>query len=168
MKTEVDVENKAMVPETLVYFGAGWDMSALGKKDFKRFGRHLYIDALPKIPHYEENQAGYAKGKDLVSFMHAIATSIKKYKWDGVFNQSGNQWIFKLRDGRYVEYWINTTVEDALNDSYLRGEIWNAKWLHNKGFFPFEYGLTVDHIPNTFKTLANLRAQNELLKLNLH
>ena len=126
--------------ETLVYFGAGWDMRALGKKDFNRFKRHLYIDALPQLQHYEDGQAGYAKSKDLPSFIEAISTSLKTYKLAGTPIQNGNQWIFTLLDNpvRVVEYWVNTTVSDALGNPYLRDELRKAKWLHVQGFHPQE------------------------------
>ena len=47
-----------------------------------------------------------------------------------------------------LEYYINTTVEDSLNDPDIRKKLNKAVWLHKDGFLPHQYGLKVGYLPN--------------------
>jgi hypothetical protein len=128
-------------PDTLVYFGPGWDMKALGLTRHKHLTRHLYIDALPGLAHYTIGSPAHDKTKDVTSLINAIMCSLRRYKPTGHPTQEGNRLTFSLKDGRIVEYWINTTVADALKNSYIAHRLRNAAHLHTKGFEPREYGL---------------------------
>ena len=145
--------------ETVVYFGAGWDNSLLKKSLYRRFKRHLYIDALPNLPHYIPGQPGYADSHNENAFINAIADSLIFY---GILERTniGNKYIFKLKDDIIIEYWINTTVRDALKNDYLKKEIFNAAHIYNKGFNPFEHGLNFRHINESYKNIEQIREAN--------
>ena len=145
--------------ETVVYFGAGWDNSLLKKSLYRRFKRHLYIDALPNLQHYTPEQLAYADSHNEDAFINAIADSLIFY---GILERTniGNKYIFKLRNDIIIEYWINTTVHDALNNDYLKKEIFNAEHIYTKGFNPFEHGLDYLHINEIYRNINQIQEAN--------
>ena len=155
-----EVKQPEVPLKSLVYFGAGWDMQPLSKPLFKSFNHFIFIDALPKIPHYKPNQPnGYKHSKDRESFVNAITkgTSRRKYK---VISDKGNHLVFENPEGKTLDYFINTTVEESLNNPVIRKMFETVRWIHVKGFYPFEYGLTTEIMntlmPNMYQNLAAL------------
>ena len=142
MKTKSENSTKKTTKKTngytLVYFGAGWDFKPVSDSTYSKFNHFVFIDALPKLSHYEPDMFGYEKSKDRRSFIktlkkyaeehNMILTSIRK-----------NLLTFKNGDRR-IEYYINTTVEEALNNKTIRRKINKAKWVHEEGFWPYAYG----------------------------
>ena len=51
-------------------------MKPLSKALFKSFNHFIFIDALPKKPHYEPHQPGYKDSKDRESFVNAIMREV--------------------------------------------------------------------------------------------
>lgn len=107
-----------MTELSLMYFGAGWDMKPLTKKDYRPFKRFIFIDALPNLSHYQPNQAGYANARDRQSFVSKITEKAlqKKFK---LCEDEGYHLRFLGPNGRYIDYYINTTVQDSLADPAL-------------------------------------------------
>ena len=63
-------EPKKVQPQTnirsLVYFGAGWDFKPLSNAQFDKINNFIFIDAQPRLSHYEPGQRGYKKSKNFV------------------------------------------------------------------------------------------------------
>ena len=55
-----------------------------------------------------------------------------------------------------LEYYINTTVTEALDDPIIRKKMNKAKWLHENGFYPYNYGLKVGDLPNLLEYRAKI------------
>jgi hypothetical protein len=141
---------------SMVYFGAGWDMKFLKASYLRNFKHYILVDALPKLSHYEKGTAGYEKANSEKSFILSIKQSIENIAVIGDYTRKGDHLIFMLNDGRQIDYYINTTVEDALHSKSIRKKLEKVKWVHVKGFHPFSYGLKPAHVPNTFKNLGEL------------
>ena len=155
-------DEKPEVPlKSLVYWGAGWDMKPLSKPIFKSFNHFIFIDALPKLPHHTPNQHGYKDSKDRESFVYAITrgTSRRKYKLISGRDE-GNHLVFQNPEGKTLDYFINTTVEESLNDPMIRKMLKTVRWIHVAGFWPSEHGLTRELantlMPNRYRNLAAL------------
>ena len=148
------IEEKA--PSTLVYFGAGWDMLPLNMKDYAKFTKFLFIDALPKLSHYNPDQAGYEFAKDEESYIRKLKIEASKKGYRFV-NKVGDKLTFD-KGGKTLEYHINTTVQEAIDDPYISKQLKHAKFIHIKGFSPMEFGLKISRdMPNMYKNLAELR-----------
>jgi hypothetical protein len=155
VETKAEPVEEKIAP-TLVYFGAGWDMLPLNMKDYSKFAKYLFIDALPKLSHYNPDQSGYEFTKDEDSYIRKlkVEASKKGYKF---INRLGDVLTFTKGD-KTLEYHINTTVQEAIDDPYLSKQLRYAKFIHIKGFSPMEFGLKISRdMPNMFKNLAELR-----------
>ena len=126
-------------------------------KIYDKFDHFIFIDALPKLQHYDEDQAGYKKCKDEKTMIKTLTDKITKKNYNyKLTNIKDNLLTFEKGD-RKLEYYMNTTVQDALNDRKIRKKINKAKWLHVNGFHPHEYGLNVGDLPNLLEYRAKIR-----------
>ena len=118
----------------MAYFGPGWDFDFIrnfginrkGKKsvnkglNYNKFSDFILIHALPKIPHYDPDQAGYNKSKNEEVFIETLKNEASKYGIT-LMRKTGNMLTFlsKNKDLK-IQYYYNTTVEEALNDTIIR------------------------------------------------
>jgi len=47
-------------------------------------------------------------------------------------------------------------VTEALDDPIIRKKMNKAKWLHENGFYPYNYGLKVGDLPNLLEYRAKI------------
>ena len=149
----------------LVYWGSEFDMKPLSNPLFKSFNHFIFIDALPKLQHYKPHQVGYKYSKDREAFVKTIIRRATKKKYKLIRGRDeGNHLVFKNPDGKTLDYFINTTVEESLNDPVIKDMFKTVRWIHNEGFNPFSFGLTIELVntlmPNTYRNLAALMADN--------
>ena len=140
---------------TLVYFGVGWDIKSANKQIFKKFNHFIFVDSLPKLSHYEPGMAGYEKSKDEDSLINTLKNNASRsgYKLRSI---EGNLLTF-IKGNKKIEYYMNTTVTEALDDPIIRKKMNEAKWVHEKGFHPYEYGLKVGDLPNLLEYRAKIK-----------
>ena len=142
---------------TLVYFGAGWDFNPINDPVYNKFNHFIFIDSLPNLSHYEPGQSGYEKSKDRKSFINTLKNAACE---NGLVLSSIRKNLLTFRNSKIkLEYYINTTVTEALDDPIIRKKMNNAKWLHENGFYPYSYGLKVGDLPNLLEYRAKI---NEL------
>ena len=142
---------------TLVYFGAGWDFNPINDPVYKKFNHFIFIDSLPNLSHYEPGQSGYEKSKDRKSFINTVKNAACE---NGLVLSSIRKNLLTFRNSKIkLEYYINTTVTEALDDPIIRKKMNKAKWLHENGFYPYSYGLKVGDLPNLLEYRAKI---NEL------
>ena len=142
---------------TLVYFGAGWDFNPINDPVYKKFNHFIFIDSLPNLSHYEPGQSGYEKSKDRKSFINTLKNATCE---NGLVLSSIRKNLLTFRNSKIkLEYYINTTVTEALDDPIIRKKMNKAKWLHENGFYPYSYGLKVGDLPNLLEYRAKI---NEL------
>jgi hypothetical protein len=139
----------------IVYFGAGWDFKPINNPLYKKINHFIFVDSLPNLSHYEKGQAGYEKSKDKEAFINTL----KQYAQNVGFELTDikNNLLTFTKGGIILEYYINTTVEEALKNHDIRKKINKALWVHVKGFNPYEYGLKVGDLPNTLENRTKLR-----------
>jgi len=140
----------------LFYFGAGWKFYPLRMKDYSWIDHFVFVDALPNLAYYTSDQAGYEKSKDRDSFIRAIVKEAKKKGFDQN-DISDDHLIFGDKKGRLLDYYINTTVQNALDDPILNDLIKKAKWVHIQGFNPFINGLKVEHCEGCLYNYSEVR-----------
>lgn len=139
----------------LLYFGAGLDFSPLRMKRYKQFQIFVFVDALTKQQHYEPGTLGYEFSANRETFIASIAVKASKYDYKLIWIH-GNELVFTNKERRLV-YYIDTTVEDAIEDPKISDIMHTADFLHTRGFNPFMHGLTTEHLnPNRFKTISDL------------
>ena len=138
-----------------MYFGAGWDFKPVNNKLYDKFNHFIFIDSLPNLSHYEPGMAGYEKSKNVLVFVNTLVNAAKKHKLKLISNKD-NLLTFK-NDKITLEYYINTTVEEALTNPTIRQKINKALWIHEKGFSPYLHGLKVGDLPNLLENKAELR-----------
>ena len=148
------MENK-LTNYSLVYFGAAWDFKPVRDPLYRRFNDFIFIDALPDMTHYEKGMNGYEKCKDRDSFINTLKKYASKYGLRLV-NIKENLLTFKNEQIK-VQYYINTTVTDVLNNSIIRKKLNKVIWNHVKGFYPYEYGLKIGDLPNLVDCRAVLK-----------
>ena len=140
---------------TLVYFGAGWDFKPVNNPLFSKFNHFIFIDSLPKLNHYNEGTPGYEKSKDIKVFLETLSNSALNYNLK-LISVRRNLLTFK-NDKIKLEYYFNTTVQEALTNTIIRRKINKAVWVHNKGFNPYEYGLKPGDLPNLLEDRSKLK-----------
>lgn len=146
---------KAKQNYTIVYYGAGWDFRPVNMQLFQKINHFIFIDALPKLQHYQPNTVGYNYSKDRKTFINTLINTAKSkgYKLDSI---KKDLLTFTKKDKK-IEYYINTTVEDSLKNPAIRKKINKAIWVHQAGFFPYAYGLKAGDLPNLKENMAKLR-----------
>jgi hypothetical protein len=136
---------------TLIYFGAGWDANIIWKSP-DSITRYVFVDALPDTPHYNPGQNGYPYAKDRPSFIRSISLAICRAGQLISYYEDGNKLTFIINDGRVIKtiyYYINTTVQQFVNNEANQDLLNSVLFYHEKGFNPIEYGLQVTkHLPN--------------------
>ena len=150
--------NESKLPKyTLAYFGAGWNFSLLADPTYKKFKYFVFIDALPKLMHYDNDQDGYSKCKDKETLIATLINAAKEYgfclksKW-------GNLLTFtNPYNTRVIYYYYNTTVIEALQKPSIRKKLNKAKWLHEQGFYPYQFGLKVGDLPNLVRNRSMIK-----------
>ena len=133
----IDMNSKTQKTKnyTLVYFGAGWDFNLINDPVYKKFNHFIFIDSLPNLPHYEPGQSGYEKSKDRKSFINTLKNAACE---NGLVLSSIRKNLLTFRNSKIkLEYYINTTVTEALDDPIIRKKMNKAKWLHENGFYPY-------------------------------
>ena len=139
---------------SLVYFGAGWDFKPTNDPVYKKFNHFIFIDSLPKMSHYEPGMPGYEKSKDREAFINTLKNTAQE---NGLVLSSIRKNLLTFRNGMVkLEYYINTTVTEALDDPIIRKKMNKAKWLHENGFYPYNYGLKVGDLPNLLEYRAKI------------
>ena len=106
---------------TLVYFGSGWDFKPVSNSIFNKFNHFIFIDSLPKLSHYEPGVTGYEKSKDREAFIKTLKKEAFKHNLKSTSIRK-NLLTFK-NDKIKLEYYINTTVEEALTNPTIRKKI---------------------------------------------
>ena len=140
---------------SLLYFGAGWDFKPISDPTYTKFNHFIFIDALPKIPHYEPGMRGYEKSKDETSFINTLKKTATQYGLKFI-RKNKNLLVFK-NDKIKLEYYINTTVEESLNNKTIRNKLNKVKWMHMEGFNPYEYGLKIGDLHNKLEYRAKIK-----------
>ena len=163
------VDSKNETNYSLAYFGAGWDFKPI--RDFginrkgllaedgayNKFNHFIFIDALPKLSHYEPGMSGYEKSKNKEALIKTLKNEALKYSMT-LKKRTGNMLTFLSENKDIkIQYYINTTVEEALNDPIIRNKLNKVKWLHEEGFHPYAYGLKVGDLPNLVRCRAMLK-----------
>ena len=140
---------------TLLYFGAGWDFKPTSNPTYKKFNHFIFIDSLPKLSHYEPGMSGYEKSKDENSFINTLKNNASRYGYI-LCSIEGNLLTF-IDGNKKIEYYMNTTVSESLDNPIIRKKMNEAKWVHEKGFYPYEYGLKVGDLPNLLEYRAKIK-----------
>ena len=151
MKSENSKKTKGY---TLVYFGAGWDFKPINDSTYSKFNHFIFIDALhvPKLLHSEPGMSGYEKSKNREAFINTLKNAARKHKLR-LSSIRKNLLTFK-NDKIKLEYYIDTTVEEALTNPTIRKKMNKAIWLHEDGFRPYDYGLQIGDLPNLLEYRA--------------
>ena len=103
---------------TLVYFGAGWDFEPVSNSLHSKFNHFIFIDALPKLSHYEPGQPGYEKSKDRRSLIKTLKKSALEHN---MILTSIRKNLLTFKNGNIkLEYNIDATVEEALTNKTIR------------------------------------------------
>ena len=89
---------KDMRRNSITYYGADWEYKSVGNEIYGKFNHFIFIDALPKLSHYEPGMSGYNE---------AMGYNLK------LISNNGNLLTFKNEKIK-LEYYINTTVEEVL------------------------------------------------------
>jgi len=146
--------NKITEGHTLLYFGAGWDFKPVSEPIYSKFNHFIFIDSLPKSSHYEPGIPGYEKSKNKEAFIKTLKKYALKHHLR-LTNIKNNLLTFRS-DKIKLEYYINTTVNEALDDPIIRKKINKAKWLHENGFYPYDFGLKIGDLPNLLEYRAKI------------
>ena len=155
MSNETYKKYKDIKGYTLTYFGAGWDFKPVSNKIYSKFTHFIFIDSLPKLSHYEPGMSGYNKCKDRESFIKTLVNAAREYNLKLISNKD-NLLTFE-NDKIKVEYYISTTVSEALTNPQIRKKMNKSIWLHEEGFNPYNYGLKIGDLPNLVEFRAKLR-----------
>ena len=110
--------NKITEGPTLLYFGAGWDFKPVSEPIYSKFNHFIFIDSLPKLSHYEPGMPGYEKSKNNEAFIKTLKKYALKHHLR-LTNIKNNLLTFRS-DKIKLEYYINTTVNEALDDPIIR------------------------------------------------
>ena len=106
------------------------------------------------MSHYEPGMPGYEKSKDRKAFINTLKNAARE---NGLVLSSIRKNLLTFRNGMVkLEYYINTTVTEALDDPIIRKKMNKAKWLHENGFYPYNYGLKVGDLPNLLEYRAKI------------
>jgi len=154
LKQKSSYNSIEMSSNILVYFGAGWDFKPVNNPLFSKFKHFIFIDSLPKLSHYEIGCSEYEKSKNKEVFIKTITDTALKYKLK-LITFKNNLLTFE-NDKIKLEYYMNITVKDSLTNPIIRKKINKAKWIHVKGFSPFENGLEVGDLPNLLENKTKL------------
>ena len=139
---------------SLVYFGAGWDFKPINDQVYKKFNHFIFIDSLPMMPHYEPGMPGYEKSKDREAFIKTLKNKAMKY---GMTLSSIRKNLLTFKNNHQkLEYYINTTVLDALTNKIIRKKLNRVIWVHENGFRPYDYGLNIGDLPNLLEYRAKI------------
>ena len=155
MENQIKNSTKKTKSYSLVYFGAGWNLKFLDDPTYKKFNHFILIDALPKLQHYNPDQEGYKKSKDKKSLIATIKKAADKYDLK-LSSVRGNLLTFKKNEIK-LEYYINTTIEEALSNPTIKRKLSKVIWVHEEGLEPYRYGLKVGDLPNLVEYRAKLR-----------
>ena len=139
---------------SLVYFGAGWDFKPINDQVYKKFNHFIFIVSLPMMPHYEPGMPGYEKSKDREAFIKTLKNKAMKY---GMTLSSIRKNLLTFKNNHQkLEYYINTTVLDALTNKIIRKKLNRVIWVHENGFRPYDYGLNIGDLPNLLEYRAKI------------
>ena len=139
---------------SLVYFGAGWDFKPTNDPVYKKFNHFIFIDSLPKMSHYEPGMPGYEKSKDREAFINTLKNTALDH---GMILCSIRKNLLTFKnDHQKLEYYINTTVLDALTNKIIRNKLNRVIWVHENGFRPYDYGLNIGDLPNLLEYRAKI------------
>ena len=139
---------------SLVYFGAGWDFKPINDQVYKKFNHFIFIDSLPMMPHYEPGMPGYEKSKDKEAFIKTLKNTALEH---GMILSSIRKNLLTFKNNHQkLEYYINTTVLDALTNKIIRKKLNRVIWVHENGFRPYDYGLNIGQLPNLLEYRAKI------------
>ena len=139
---------------SLVYFGAGWDFKPTNDPVYKKFNHFIFIDSLPKMSHYEPGMPGYEKSKDREAFIKTLKNTALEH---GMILSSIRKNLLTFKNNHQkLEYYINTTVLDALTNKIIRKKLNRVIWVHENGFRPYDYGLNIGQLPNLLEYRAKI------------
>ena len=139
---------------SLVYFGAGWDFKPINDPVYKKFNHFIFIDSLPMMPHYEPGMPGDEKSKDREAFIKTLKNTALEH---GMILSSIRKNLLTFKNNHQkLEYYINTTVLDALTNKIIRNKLNRVIWVHENGFRPYDYGLNIGDLPNLLEYRAKI------------
>ena len=139
---------------SLVYFGAGWYFKPINDQVYKKFNHFIFIDSLPMMPHYEPGMPGYEKSKDREAFIKTLKNTALEH---GMILSSIRKNLLTFKNNHQkLEYYINTTVLDALTNKIIRKKLNRVIWVHENGFRPYDYGLNIGQLPNLLEYRAKI------------
>ena len=148
------MESNKKKNHSLVYFGAGWDFKPINDQVYKKFNHFIFIDSLPMMPHYEPGMPGYEKSKDREAFIKTLKNKAMKY---GMTLSSIRKNLLTFKNNHQkLEYYMNTTVLDALTNKIIRKKLNRVIWVHENGFRPYDYGLNIGDLPNLLEYRAKI------------
>ena len=119
-------ENKE-VEKTLIYAGIGLDEDFLDNEYLQDYKRIICYDALPLIPHYEKDQAGYKNTKSKKCYFRALRRIYGTYEYKS--DNKGHYLEFSKK-GILIKYYYSTTsfnIDDIQGDIFIRGYV-NEDW----------------------------------------
>jgi len=106
------------------------------------------------MPHYEPGMPGYEKSKDREAFIKTLKNKAMKY---GMTLSSIRKNLLTFKNNHQkLEYYINTTVLDALTNKIIRKKLNRVIWVHENGFRPYDYGLNIGDLPNLLEYRAKI------------
>jgi len=123
----------------MVYFGCGWHFKPINDR-YPMVQNFIYVDALPKMKHYESWQAGYYYCSTLRKLFYTVVIRVRKLG-GRLTSYGSNYWNFSLPNSRTLRYYFNTTVVEALQMPVLGDDIRKAEHLYIFGFAPQRCGL---------------------------
>lgn len=70
--------NSKMVPTNCLYFGTGHDLSFMKTQQLRTVSNFTCVDALPRLPHYLPEHAGYENNKDEPTFLRVLDEAVRR------------------------------------------------------------------------------------------
>ncbi len=141
-----------------IYFGAFIDIKFLHVENLKDIRHFILVDQLPtRVKYFPEYSSGYTKCINELVFISSLYHELCKQNVqiiDMVQRVDFVKFIILRQNAQItIDYYYNTTLEDALTISELEDIMKNVNTLILCGYNPFdeikdELNLTFDHIPN--------------------
>jgi hypothetical protein len=112
--------NEKSIEKTLIYPGAGWDCGFLPFFRGLGYTKFILYDSMPKVSHYEKNQAGYPFQENLYGLLRCyLGKYIRKAKTNKLYFPEHNLTYYVSTDfNKLIDKNGNFSVE---GDIYLRG-----------------------------------------------
>jgi hypothetical protein len=135
--------------------GAGWDGSPIYDRRIDDTTFFLYIDSLPDKIHYYPSMEGYRFCTDIDTLIQSLLCQLPSRS--GIIEKEGNRILINIRydhdpvnvkPDKKLLYIVNTSINEALQDTELLYLINKTKYLYQSGFDPFSNGLSYEDLPD--------------------